>query len=203
MPLPYSDPDRPLDGKPPAYGELFRFTRAQVADPSIKSDPEKLETEVRAIVLQDVPNGALTLVKLSESSALIAEAVGIAVEEIPWHKFSKEDACRFAAYVEKNIEYYRSNLPQDPGARKAILGDVEKMMMMASVEPRRRDMLLRWFRDPAAPANLNPWKLIDAKEKAEGNLLQVLHPVVFNAIFLVVGLVVVVLVFAYWFRGGM
>jgi hypothetical protein len=201
MPLPYSEQDQPLDGKPPAYGELFRFTRAQVAEPAIKSDSEKPETENRAIDLQDVQNGALPLVKLAGSSALIAEAVGIAIEEIPWHKFSKEDAGRFAAYVEKNIDYFKAHLPEDPDARKAILGDVDKMMQ-ESVEPRRRDVLLRWFRDPAAPANLNPMQLVDPKEKAEGNLLQLVHPVVFNAILLVVSIAVVVLVFAYEFRGG-
>ncbi len=124
------------------------------------------------------------------------------MEEVPRLYYSKEHAVLFAAYVEKNIEYFRAHLPQDHDARKSILGDVDKMMQ-ESVETRRRDVLLRWCRDPAAPANLNPMQLIDPKEKAEGNLLQLVHPIVFNTMLLVVCIAVAILIFAYKFRGGM
>jgi len=199
--LQYSDNDHPLDGNPPAYAELFRFTRARIEDPEIKPEPGDLKPEKRASPLPSEQNGAQPLVKLAKTSSLIAEALGISDEETPRVKYSKEDAHRFAAYVEKNSDYFKAHLPEDPDARQAILGDVEKMML-GSIEPRRRDVLLRWFRDPAAPANVNPMKLIDPKEKAEGNLLQLVHPLVFNAILLVVSIPTVVLIFAFMFRGG-
>ncbi len=198
--MPYSDQDQALDGKPPEYAELFRFQGAQDEVPENKSAWEQPATENKADTLPDAQDGTLPFVRLAGSSAIIAAALGIASEDLPRRHYSSADAFRFAVHIEKNVGIYRPNLPKDPSARKAITREVEKVMS-GTVAPRRRDTLLRWFRDPAAPPTLNPWKLIDPKEKAEGNLLQLLHPIVFNAILLIVSIVTVAVVFAYGFRG--
>ncbi len=147
---------------------------AQDEVPEIKSVWENPATENGADTLPDVRDGTLPFVRLTGSSSIIAEALGIANEDLPRRHYSSADAFRFAVHLERNVGVYRPNLPKDFNTRKAITREVEKVMS-GTVAPRRRDTLLRWFRDPAAPPNLNPWKLIDPKEKVEGNLLQLVH----------------------------
>jgi hypothetical protein len=199
--LPFSNQDKQLEAKPPAYAELFQVSPAQDADQVIEAANENPETQSLAIALRDPLIETLGFLKLTDSNAEIAEAIGIEGQQVPRLLFGEGDAHRFAAHVEKNIEYFKTYLPEDPGARQKILDDVDNMLRQ-SLEPRRADVLLRWFRDPAAPADLNPNKLIDPRDEARGNLLQLIHPVLFNAALLAVCIAAVVLVFAYNFKEG-
>ena len=147
-------------------------------------------------------SGPLLFVRPAEGDAVIMDALAIqSREEIPQFFFSLGDARRFAVYVEKHAKKFKTSPAHDPEVCKAILGDVGRMLKQ-SVEPRRRDVLLRWFRDPAAPADLNPMRLIDPISEAKGNPLQLLHPLLFDVMLLVICIAVAALVFAFWFGGG-
>ena len=202
--MPFSnqdDQEEELGQKPPAYAELFQASLTQDAEQIINPAPAELEAKSLAIVLREEQDQTLPFMDLAKNNALIAGALGIAGAEIPRLFFSNEEAHRFAAYVGKHIKDLKAYLPEETAARKNILEEVNKMMR-ESIESRHRDVLLRWFRDPAAAADLNPGQLINRKSPAKGNFLQLIHPLLFNAILLAVSLATVILIFAYKFKEG-
>lgn len=202
--MPFSnqdDQEEKLGQKTRAYAELFQALLTQDAEQIINPAPAELEAKSLAIVLREEQDQTLPFMDLAKNNALIAGALGIAGAEIPRLFFSDEEAHRFAAYVGKHIKELKAYLPEEPAARKNILEEVNKMMR-ESIESRHRDVLLRWFRDPAAAADLNPGQVINRKSPAKGNVLQLIHPLLFNAILLAVSLATVILIFAYKFKEG-
>ncbi len=205
MPLSSSEEQnpQPLEGKPPSYAEIFRIGRTDdvpIAAGSLAGDPP-------AIARSDIVSKAdgrrrgdyLHFYKAERSGAIAAYALRLAsIADLPLY-YSDEDAHRFANYVESNTEKLKAFLPLTSSGRKRVLEDVDQMFG-SGLETKRRHVFIRWFRDRATPADLNPCKLIDPKAEKKGSIFQILHPVVFNVGVFVIVLAGTLVTFALFFR---
>lgn len=196
---------QPLDGNPPSFAEIFKIDQASGDTTVVDLKPDRPSTPVpiENIPSSDRPQleGLLSPCAAGRSGELVARALRLAsVDKLPSY-YSSEDARKVVRYVEANTKELKSALQgADANVRGQILGEVDKLFG-SGLETKRSQVLLRWFRDRVTPANLNPSKLVDPEAEARGNILQIFHPVVFNAGMYVLILVLTFLTFAFFFRG--
>jgi hypothetical protein len=142
----------------------------------------------------------LPFYKAERSGTIAVKALGLASIDLLPLVYAEEDAQKFALYVENNGAELKAFLPGSVEGKKQVLADVDRMFGKG-LEARRIDILLRWFRDRATPADLNPMKLVEREAEANGSILQLLHPLLFNILFFGVSIIVIFLTFALFFRG--
>jgi hypothetical protein len=119
------------------------------------------------------------------------------VHEPLW--WTKHKAQQFVAYINDHSAEFRQRLHQAPEyVRTAVDADIEDMLSQ-SQEYRRMHLLLRWFRDKAAPADLNPMKLVDPSEPKQGNLLQLFHPLLTDLALVGLLMLLIDLGYGYWY----
>lgn len=199
--MPFSEQTDPLEGKPPAYAEIF----AIASDAAGRTEDSSLPVRSGAESAEPAPpkTELLSFPRLDKGDAILTAALGLRSRaEIPQLFFGEESAKKVASHIEKNSGKYKELLKSEARqdhTRKAILADIDHMLRQAP-EYRRMILFVRWFRDKAAPADLNPFKLIDPDEPAKGNLLQLVHPVLFNFILLFFCIFGVILGFGYWYH---
>jgi hypothetical protein len=143
--------------------------------------------------------------KAERSGRIAADALGLAsIDKLP-PVYSAEDGRKLAKHVEIHAKELKLRLARYPDHQKWIpakaIAEVDKMFRNG-LEIRRVDLLLRWFRDRQAPADLNPQQLVDPKLPANGSLFQLMHPVLFNVLLFVVLVIGVLLTFAFFFQGA-
>lgn len=196
---------QPQEPAPPKYADLFQIarldeTQAPPNSPSLLlPDSVKVGAPSTEIV---VPTGAefLCFFKGERSGDLAAAALGVKGPAYLPQIYSESDAQRFARFVELNADELKRLLKKEGAEeQKHALAEVD-FLFKGGRETCRRQILLRWFRDPVTPADLNPNQFVDRRAEKRGNIFQLLHPALFNILMSFFLLIVTFLVFANCFR---
>ena len=181
----------------PAGGTILHPRWKELSDTTAESTTETdaSETSSTPMVQQStlaVPEqtakddrGRLSAMDSSDGDSLLRVALGMADSEDLPAVFSREHATRLVKYIEGNTKQLEP-LMRDNLVQRAEIATWADSMLKKNRESSRWDLLLRWFRDPAAPA--------DAKG------IRLIHPVAFNLCLSVILVVVAIGIFALYFR---
>jgi hypothetical protein len=159
------------------------------------TETEASETSSTPTVQQSTPaapeqttkddSSLLPAMSSSDGDSLLRVALGMADSEDLPAVFSREHATRLVKFIEGNTKQLEP-LMRDNLVQRAEIATWTDSMLKKNRESSRWDLLLRWFRDPAAPA--------DAKG------IRLIHPVAFNLCFSVILVGVTIGIFALYFR---
>lgn len=188
----------PTETSPELVGNTILQPRwKELSDTTAESmtETEASETSSTPTVQQSTPaapeqttkddSSLLPAMSSSDGDSLLRVALGMADSEDLPAVFSREHATRLVKFIEGNTKQLEP-LMRDNLVQRAEIATWTDSMLKKNRESSRWDLLLRWFRDPAAPA--------DAKG------IRLIHPVAFNLCFSVILVGVTIGIFALYFR---